>query len=174
MWFSLFYRRHMIPHGNMVFSKIYVTWACKGTCPFLLVTFCLIEPSKLIQEQFCPIEHFIRRKAFHKVLSFQPLYSVLKSMILWSKWTMVLNDHSILCGWLCCYVQIPHYRCYPKEITTYYWEGWWSGQFCPEKKKLYRFLVRSKLFYGCMIYGPAAKTSLAQLDPVHNQSASAV
>ena len=35
--------------------------------------------------------------------------------------------------------------------------------------KLYRSLVRSKLDYGCMVYGSAAKTSLAKLDPAHNQ-----
>ena len=35
--------------------------------------------------------------------------------------------------------------------------------------KLYRSLVRSKLDYGCVVYGSAAKTSLAKLDPVHNQ-----
>ena len=35
--------------------------------------------------------------------------------------------------------------------------------------KLYRSLVRSKLDYGCIVYGSAAKTSLAKLDPVHNQ-----
>ena len=36
--------------------------------------------------------------------------------------------------------------------------------------KLHRSLVRSKLDYGCIVvYGSAAKTSLAKLDPVHNQ-----
>ena len=35
--------------------------------------------------------------------------------------------------------------------------------------KLYRSLVRSKLDYGCIVYGSATKTSLAKLDPVHNQ-----
>ena len=35
--------------------------------------------------------------------------------------------------------------------------------------KLYRSLVRSKLDYGCIVYGSASKTALAQLDPVHNQ-----
>ena len=35
--------------------------------------------------------------------------------------------------------------------------------------KLYRSLVRSKLDYGCIVYGSAAKTSLDKLDPVHNQ-----
>ena len=35
--------------------------------------------------------------------------------------------------------------------------------------KLYRSLVRSKLDYGCIVYGSAAKTSLAKLVPVHNQ-----
>ena len=35
--------------------------------------------------------------------------------------------------------------------------------------KLYLPLVRSKLDYGCIVYGSAAKTSLAELDPVHNQ-----
>ena len=35
--------------------------------------------------------------------------------------------------------------------------------------KLYRSLVRSKLGYGCIVYGSASKTALAKLDPVHNQ-----
>ena len=35
--------------------------------------------------------------------------------------------------------------------------------------KLYRFLVRSKLDCGCLVYGSASKTALAKLDPVHNQ-----
>ena len=35
--------------------------------------------------------------------------------------------------------------------------------------KLYRSLVRSKLDYGCLVYGSASKTALAKLDPVHNQ-----
>ena len=33
--------------------------------------------------------------------------------------------------------------------------------------KLYRSLVRSKLDYGCIVYG--SKTAFAKLDPVHNQ-----
>ena len=35
--------------------------------------------------------------------------------------------------------------------------------------KLYRSLVKSKLDYGCLVYGSASKTALAKLDPVHNQ-----
>ena len=35
--------------------------------------------------------------------------------------------------------------------------------------KLYRSLVRSKLDYGCIIYGSASKAALAKLDTVHNQ-----
>ena len=35
--------------------------------------------------------------------------------------------------------------------------------------KLYRSLVKSKLDYGCIVYGSASKTALAKLDPVHNQ-----
>ena len=34
--------------------------------------------------------------------------------------------------------------------------------------KLYRSLVRSKLDFGCIVYGSASKTALAKLDPVHN------
>ena len=34
---------------------------------------------------------------------------------------------------------------------------------------LYRFLVRSKLDYGCIVYGSACKCYLQMLDPVHNQ-----
>ena len=30
-------------------------------------------------------------------------------------------------------------------------------------------LVRSKLDYGCIVYGSASKTALAELDPAHNQ-----
>ena len=35
--------------------------------------------------------------------------------------------------------------------------------------KIYRSFVRSKLDYGCIVYGSASKTALAKLDPVHNQ-----
>ena len=35
--------------------------------------------------------------------------------------------------------------------------------------KLYRSLVRSKLDYGCIVYGSASKAALDKLDPVHNQ-----
>ena len=35
--------------------------------------------------------------------------------------------------------------------------------------KSYRSFVRSKLDYGCIVYGSASKTALAKLDPVHNQ-----
>ena len=35
--------------------------------------------------------------------------------------------------------------------------------------KLYRSLVRSKLDYGCIIYGSARKSYLQMPDPIHNQ-----
>ena len=35
--------------------------------------------------------------------------------------------------------------------------------------KLYQSLVRSKLDYGCIIYGSARKSYLKMLDPIHNQ-----
>ena len=35
--------------------------------------------------------------------------------------------------------------------------------------KLYRSLVRSKLDYGCIVYGSASKVALAKLDHDHNQ-----
>ena len=35
--------------------------------------------------------------------------------------------------------------------------------------KLYRSLVRSKLDYGCIIYGSARKSYLQMFDPMHNQ-----
>ena len=35
--------------------------------------------------------------------------------------------------------------------------------------KLYWSLVRSKLDYGCIIYGSARKSYLQMLDPIHNQ-----
>ena len=34
--------------------------------------------------------------------------------------------------------------------------------------RLYRALIRSKLDYGCMIYGTAKDGLLGSLDPVHN------
>ena len=34
---------------------------------------------------------------------------------------------------------------------------------------LYRSLVRSKLVYGCIVYGSFHKSYLQMLDPVHNQ-----
>ena len=38
--------------------------------------------------------------------------------------------------------------------------------------KLYRSLVRSKLDYGCIIYGSARKSYLLMLDPIHHQGLS--
>ena len=35
--------------------------------------------------------------------------------------------------------------------------------------KLYRSLVRSKLDYGCLVYGSASNTALDKVEPVHNQ-----
>ena len=35
--------------------------------------------------------------------------------------------------------------------------------------RLYRFLVRSKLDYGSIVYGSASKSLLKQLDPIHHQ-----
>ena len=35
--------------------------------------------------------------------------------------------------------------------------------------RLYRSLVRSKLDYGCIVYGSAHKSYLQMLDPIHNQ-----
>ena len=36
--------------------------------------------------------------------------------------------------------------------------------------RLYRSLIRSKLDYGCIVYGTAAKTHLQKLDPVQNSA----
>ena len=46
--------------------------------------------------------YFIRKKVFHRALSCQPLYSMLKSMILWSKLTLVLNVLSMWMTLLLC------------------------------------------------------------------------
>ena len=35
--------------------------------------------------------------------------------------------------------------------------------------RLYRLLVRSKLDYGCIVYGSAHRSVLKQLDPIHHQ-----
>ena len=35
--------------------------------------------------------------------------------------------------------------------------------------RLYRSLVRSKLDYGCILYGSTHKSYLQMLDPIHNQ-----
>ena len=35
--------------------------------------------------------------------------------------------------------------------------------------RLYRSLIRSKLDYGCTVYGSARKSYLQMLDPIHNQ-----
>ena len=35
--------------------------------------------------------------------------------------------------------------------------------------RLYRSLIRSKLDYGCIVYGSARKSYLRMLDPIHNQ-----
>ena len=34
--------------------------------------------------------------------------------------------------------------------------------------RLYRSLVRSKLDYGCIVYGSARKSYLQMLEPIHN------
>ena len=44
---------------------------------------------------------------------------------------------------------------------------WWADQktlLC-----LYRALVRSKLDYGCIVYGAASNNILKKLDPIHHQ-----
>ena len=35
--------------------------------------------------------------------------------------------------------------------------------------RLYRSLIRSKLDYGCVVYGSARKSYLSKLDTIHNQ-----
>ena len=35
--------------------------------------------------------------------------------------------------------------------------------------RLYRSIIRSKLDYGCSVYGSARKSYLRMLDPIHNQ-----
>ena len=35
--------------------------------------------------------------------------------------------------------------------------------------RLYRALVRSKLDYGCIVYGAASNNILKKLDPIHHQ-----
>ena len=35
--------------------------------------------------------------------------------------------------------------------------------------RLYRTLIRSKLDYGCIVYGGASRSTLAKLDPIHHQ-----
>ena len=35
--------------------------------------------------------------------------------------------------------------------------------------RLYRSLIRSKLDYGCIVYGSARKSYLQMLDPIHHQ-----
>ena len=35
--------------------------------------------------------------------------------------------------------------------------------------RLYRWLVRSKLDFGCIVYGSARRSVLKQLDPIHHQ-----
>ena len=51
----------MIPLGNTVSFKIYMTWAYEEICPFLLATFYLIELFKFILELFCLKKYFIRK-----------------------------------------------------------------------------------------------------------------
>ena len=45
---------------------------------------------------------------------------------------------------------------------------WGSDRIVP--LRLYRWLVRSKLDYGCVVYGSACRSVLKQLDPIHHQS----
>ena len=43
-----------------------------------------------------------------------------------------------------------------------------KGELTEKRLRLYRYLVRSKVNYGCIVYGSAPKSYLQMLDPVHN------
>ena len=52
-----------------------------------------------------------------------------------------------------------------KSIANTEW-----GADCTTLLKLYRSLIRSKLDYGCIVYGSARQSYIQTLDPIHNQA----
>ena len=73
----------------------------RGNFPIFIVIFLTDRTFQIHLGKFC-LMYFIRRKVSHRVLSCQPLYSMLKSMILWSKFTLVLNVLSMWMTLLLC------------------------------------------------------------------------
>ena len=93
-------------------------------CPILFPIFYVIEVDEIINEQFCLIESMYRNKpnitylftylltclliclirwnVLRRVLSCQTLYSLSRSIILWSKWTLVVCVHFLWMTLLLC------------------------------------------------------------------------
>ena len=73
----------------------------RGNLPIFIGNFLSERTFQVHLEQFCPM-YFIKKKVFHRALSCQPLYSMLRSIILWSKLTLVLNVPSMWMTLLLC------------------------------------------------------------------------
>ena len=89
------------------------TWNCgilqdlydmglRGNLPIFIGKFLSDRTFQVHLGTILSVRYFIRRKVFHRVLSCQPLYSMLKSIILWSKWTLGLNVRSMWMTLLLC------------------------------------------------------------------------
>ena len=59
-----------------------------------------------------------------------------------------------------------------KLSTSSEWLLTWNGEGTDTLLMLYRAIVRSKLDYGCIVYGTASNTNLRQLDSIHNSGLS--
>ena len=93
--------------------------------------------------------YFIGKKVFHWALSFQPLYSMSKSVILWSKLTLVLTVLSMWMTLLLC-INLPLSMLFKENYSILYYyrlEKWTltnvftisknktiAMHFCPDKK----------------------------------------
>ena len=55
-----------------------------------------------------------------------------------------------------------------RPSTSSEWSHTWSGAETDTLLMMYRAIVRSKLDYGCIVYGTASNTDLRQLDSIHN------
>ena len=55
-----------------------------------------------------------------------------------------------------------------RPSTSSEWSHTWNGAGTETLLMLYRAIIRSKLDYGCIVYGTASNTDLRQLDSIHN------
>ena len=112
--FSLICKKRMIPRGKTVsfFSK---AWDYEEIYPFLLAIFLSdrtfqVHLGSILSETMFHQEEGVPRGAILSTTLFNVTINDIVKQI----------DPGVECEWLCYCVQISHYRCYPKEITTYH------------------------------------------------------